>query len=101
VIRIAEEVEIKGLEPRIRPGSWMLLEELPAVPDTRSDTSKYGWSRPLYALGQGLETVFGHLERDGSSFALLTASDVPPSRVMFHQSELSNLRRVCGVLVPV
>jgi hypothetical protein len=101
VIRIAEEVGIKGLEPRVRSGSWMLLEEISAIPDTRSDASKHGWSRPLYALRQGLETIFGHLERDGSSFALLTGSDAPCARVVFHQSELPNLHRVCGVLVPV
>jgi hypothetical protein len=101
VIRVGEEARINGLEPRIRAGAWMLLEELPAIPDTRSDASKHGWSRPLYALSQGLETVFGHLERDGSSFVLLTHRDSPCARVMFQQSELPNLRRVCGVLGPV
>ena len=101
VIRVAEEVVIKGLDPPIRPGSWMLLEGIPAIPDTRSDASKHGWSRPLYALSQGLEMIFGHLERDGSSFALLTGNNTPHARTMCHQSELPNLHRVCGVLVPV
>jgi hypothetical protein len=101
VIRVAEEVGIKELEPRIRPGSWMLLEELPTIPDTRSDTSRYGWARPLYAFGQGLKTIYGHLERDGSNFALLTKRDAHTERVTFQQSELPNLRRVGGVLVPI
>jgi hypothetical protein len=77
------------------------LEELASIPDTRSDASKHGWSRPLYALGRGLETFFGHLERDGSSFALLNHSDLESTKVGFHQSELPNLRRVCGLIVPV
>jgi hypothetical protein len=101
VIRVAEDMAIRGLEPHVRSGSWMLLEEIPAIPDTRSDASKHGWSRPLYALRHGLETIFGHLERDGSNLALLTGSDAPHARVMFPPSELPNLRRVCGVLVPV
>ncbi len=79
----------------------MLLDELPAVPDTRSDASKQGWSRPLYALSHGPEMAFGHLERDGSSFALLNQSDSNVAKVTFPQSELPNLRRVCGVIVPV
>jgi len=101
VIRVGDEAGVNGLEPHIRPGTWMLLEELPAIPDTRSDTSKHGWSRPFYALTRGLETVFGHLERDGSNFALLTHRDSTREKVIFHQSELSRLRRICGVLVPV
>jgi hypothetical protein len=101
VIRVGEEASINSVEPPIRPGSWMLLEELPSIPDTRSDASKHGWSRPLYALGRGLETFFGHLERDGSSFALLNHSDSKPTKVVLHQNELPNLRRVCGVIVPV
>jgi hypothetical protein len=45
--------------------------------------------------------AFGHLERDGSSFALLNQSDSNVAKVTFPQSELPNLRRVCGVIVPV
>jgi hypothetical protein len=101
VIRVGEEAWINSVEPPIRPGSWMLLDEISSIPDTRSDASKHGWSRPLYALGRGFEMFFGHLERDGSSFALLTQSDLTPTKVVFHRSELPNLRRVCGVIVPV
>jgi hypothetical protein len=101
VVRVGEDAWINSVEPPIRPGSWMLLDELPSIPDTRSDASKHGWSRPLYALGRGFETFFGYLERDGSSFALLNQSNIAPTKVIFHQSELPSLRRVCGVIVPV
>lgn len=101
VMRVGEGALIKSVEPSIGPGSWMLLDELPAVPDTRSDAIRQGWSRPLYALSHGLEMTFGHLERDGSSFALLNQSDSNAAKVTFPQSELPNLRRVCGVIVPV
>ena len=42
--------------------------------------------RPLYALSQGLETAFGHLERDGSSFALLNHSDSELKKVVIHRA---------------
>jgi hypothetical protein len=79
----------------------MLLEELPDLPNASRDASKHGWCRPLYALSQGSEIAFGHLERDGSSFALLHHSDSELKKVVLPQSELPNLRRVCGVIVPV
>lgn len=101
VMRVGSEASINSVEPPIRPGSWILLEELHAIPDTRNDASEHGWSRPLYVLRSGLETFFGHLERDGSSFALLNQSGLTPTKVVIHQSELPNLRRICGAIVPV
>jgi len=101
VIRLGSEALINSVEPPIRPGSWLLLEELSSLPDTRSDAGKHGWSRPLYTLSRGLEMFFGNLERDGTDLALLNHSDLKPTKVVFHQSELPNLRRVCGVIVPV
>ena len=53
VVRLAEGNAIQGLEPAIGPGSWMLLENAPAVPDTREDQRKTGWSRPIYVLRRG------------------------------------------------
>jgi hypothetical protein len=47
VVRLAQGSPIRGLHPQIAAGSWMLLEKLPAIPDTRSDGSKRGWSRPI------------------------------------------------------
>ena len=44
VIRVGAEVRINSVEPPIRSGSWMLLEELPALPNTRRDESEHGWS---------------------------------------------------------
>jgi len=101
VIRIGEGDDIRGVNPPIRSGSWVLTEELSTVPDTRSDSSKHGWSRPLYVFAKGLNMVFGHLERDGSNFALLNAPGSQSTRFVFSQSELPNLSRVCGVIAPV
>ncbi|ADV82431.1 hypothetical protein [Terriglobus saanensis] len=101
VVRMGEEKTVTGFQPNLRPGSWVLLEELSGLPDVRSDWNKRGWSRPLYAMRRGLEHMFGYLDRDGSSLALLSGTGGECEKVVFGISELSQLRRVCGVVVPV
>jgi hypothetical protein len=71
------------------------------MPDTRSDWSKKGWSRPLYVLRRGIETFCGYLERDGNRFALLTSHQEGNARIVFDSEELGNFGRVTGVAVPV
>lgn len=101
IVRVGEESGIRTVEPQIRPGSWILLEKLPAIPDISSDASRTGWARPIYALRRGLETVLGYLERDGSGFALLSHGKTEVTPLLFPECELPNLRRVCGAMVPV
>jgi hypothetical protein len=101
IVRLAEGRPISGLHPRLGPGSWMLLEELPAIPDTRSDRSKKGWSRPIYVIRRGVEILCGYLERDGSRFALLTISHAGSAKIMLQPDELRDVSRVRGVAVPV
>ena len=101
VLRIGDGDDIRGVEPPIRSGSWLLLEDLPTIPDSRSDAGKRGWSRPLYVLARGLELLFGHLERDGDEFALLRGPNSQSAPSVFSQRELGDLRRVCGVITPV
>ena len=38
IMRLADGCEISGLEPSVRPGSCVLLEEVPAIPDTRRES---------------------------------------------------------------
>ena len=101
VVRLAHGSPIRGLHPQIAPGSWMLLEKLPAVPNTRSDASKKGWSRPIYVFRRGVEILCGYLERDGNRFALLSNNHEGSVKVMFHSEELRDVSRVCGVAVPI
>jgi hypothetical protein len=101
VVRLAQGSPIRGLHPQIAPGSWMLLEKLPTIPDTRSDGSRKGWSRPIYVLRRGVEILCGYLERDGNRFALLTNSQEESPKVTLHSDELRHVSRVCGVAVPV
>jgi hypothetical protein len=101
VVRLAQGRPISSLHPHLGPGSWMLLEKLPAIPDTRSDGSKKGWSRPIYVFRRGVEFLCGYLEREGSRFALLTNSQEGTTKMMLLPEELHHVSRVCGIAVPV
>lgn len=101
VMRLTEGCAIHGLVPSIGPGSWMLLEKLPAIPDVRCEVRKSGWSRPIYAIRRGLETLLGHLEREGNQYALLSNTSGNGVRAALRIDELSELNRVAGVAVPV
>jgi hypothetical protein len=98
LLRLAQEADLPDCEPRIRAGTWMLLEELRAMPDIRSDAVKNGWERPLYVLRRGLDSFLGRFEHHDNGFALTTHS---AAKVTFGSDDLPNVRRVCGAVIPV
>ena len=98
-LRLATGSAIQGLDPAISPGSWMFLEKYLAIPDVQSEQRKVGWSRPIYVLRRGLETIFGYLERDGDGYALLSSAYGYGSKITFGKCELKDLRRVACVIV--
>jgi hypothetical protein len=100
IVRLAHGSEIAGLDPTIRPGSLLLLDEVPSVPDARTEKTKFGWSRPIYVFRRGFEIVCGFLERDGNHFALLSGAD-GRVKTAFREEDLPQLSRVTGVAVPV
>ena len=101
VVRLSQGININGLDPSLAPGSLIVLEKISKIPDTRSDASKTGWSRPLYALQRGAKTFCGYLERDGPYFALFSDARKPEQIIIFRPLELPQLSRVVGVAVPV
>jgi hypothetical protein len=100
VIRLAEGSPVAGLDPSIRPGSWMLLEKISVPPDTHNDIKKIGWARSLYMFRKGMESFCGYLEREGSRCVLLSDLSSGPM-VAFGEDEFSSLSRVAGIAVPV
>jgi hypothetical protein len=100
VVRLSQGGGIKDLAPPIGPGSWLLLDKVLSVPDTRRDERRTGWSRPIYVLRRGLEMICGHLARDGDQFALL-ADRSGEVKQMFRKDSFAQLSRVSGVAVPV
>jgi hypothetical protein len=101
VVRLPQGSSMNGLDPSISPGSLMLLEKVTESHDIRSDAKKAGWGRSLYALRRGTEFFFGHLEKDGNQYVLLSNIHGSFSPIKFRQDELVGLRRVSGVAVPV
>lgn len=101
MIRVAGETEVPGHERLIRPGSWLLTEELPLIPDVRTDASKKGWCRPLYALRRGVDVVIGHLDRDSDGFVFLRSGEGTTETISIGADRILDVRRVCGALVPV
>jgi len=100
IVRLAHGSPIAGLDPALRPGSLLLLEQIPSVPDTRRESAKSGWSRPIYVLRRGLEIVCGHLESEGTGYALLSGAN-DAVKASFCAEDLSRVSRVAGVAVPV
>ena len=100
IIRLAEGSAISGLDPSIRPGSWMLLEKNLAIPETRSEVTKTGWSRPLYVLRKGMKHFCGYMEREGNQYVLVSETG-GGAETAFRADQLSSLSRVAGVAVPV
>jgi hypothetical protein len=101
VVRLSEGININGLDPSLSPGSLIVLEKISKTPDTRSDASKAGWSRPLYALRRGAKIFCGYLEREGQQFALFSDPRKPEQIITFRPVELPQLSRVAGVAVPM
>jgi hypothetical protein len=100
IVRLADGGDITGLDPTLGPGSLLLLEEIPSLPDSQLERTKLGWSRPIYVLRRGLEIVCGYLERNGSDYAMLSGT---PGQIKasFRSEDLASLNRVAGVAVPV
>lgn len=101
IVRVARRVELPGLEPSIAAGSWMRLrppgEPLGAI----QARGKGGWTRPIYVLRRGLDFLMGYLEPDSGNYALLSNTEVGPRRELLRFDELSSLRSVAGIAVPV
>lgn len=101
IVRMGELGGLQGLEPPITPGSWMLLEKSPGVPDVRAERRQTAWSRSIYVLTRGVEIICGYLERGSDGYALMSSPYSRTAKVTFQKEELSHLRRVVGVAVPV
>jgi len=101
VIRVGDEMQVREVDPPIRSGSWLALEDGPARPEVQAERSKQGWTQPLYVLLRDVETLFGRLHREGRDLTLSVDRASRQEQVRLGENEISNLRRVCGVLVPM
>jgi hypothetical protein len=99
IVRLGENISIPNVEPEIRSGSLLFLNKAAGVPDPNNDVKKPAWARPIYALQRGAEIFCGHLQRDGSRYALLWKDREGTNSVSFYKNDLSDLHMVVGVAV--
>ncbi len=100
IVRLAHEPAITGLDPTLRPGTLLLLEDVTAFPDVRLEGTKSGWERPLYVLRRGMEIICGHLDWDGSVFSLRSRGE-SAHQTTFDEVDIARLGRVIGAAVPL
>ncbi|NYF51633.1 hypothetical protein [Tunturiibacter gelidoferens] len=101
VVRLPHGSALQGIDPPISPGSLILLEEIPGIPEIESDTTKTGWSRRVYALRKGADLRCGYLDRNDNQYVLLAGAHGAGEAISVHQDELSQLSYIIGVAVPV
>jgi hypothetical protein len=101
IVRLPQGSTIRGIDPPIASGSLVSLEEIVGDPDIQSDTTKTGWSRPIYSLRRGADLLCGHLDRNDTRYVLLGGSRGAGEPISIHQDEMRQLRSITGIAVPV
>jgi hypothetical protein len=98
ILRIHQSSIFRGLDPLIRPGSLVLLDESAKQPNTQDHRELRDWERPVYALQHNTDILCGYLDNDGTHIALVPhpeAGSVPRISFLKHQVQL--LGMVIGV----
>ena len=100
MVRLAQGSPVRDLNPKLGPGSLLLLDQDHSEHDPASEASRSGWARSLYIAQRGTEIICGRVERYGSDYVLLEdgSSSVKAS---FQKKDLGSLKRVIGAAVPV
>ena len=98
ILRIHQNSIFRGLDPLIRPGSLVLLDESEKQPNAQNHHELRDWERPVYALQHNTDILCGYLDHDGTHIALVPhpeAGSVPRMSFLKHQVQL--LGTVIGV----
>lgn len=101
IVRLGGSDTLQGVDPPILPGSWMLLEKTANEPDLNAQRKLSGWSRSIYVWQRGMEIICGYLEGQDKGYAIVSGPYDRIGRVSFRKEDLSRVRRVAGVAVPV
>jgi hypothetical protein len=101
VVRLPNGSRLQGFDPPISPGSLILLEEIPGMPTTKTEATKTGWSRRVYALRRGSDLLCGYLDQNDNRYVLVAGAHGSGDAISVHHDELSHLKYVAGVAVPV
>lgn len=99
IVRVGDDQRLDNDETELKPGSWLLLEDDAKQAEIGSETQRGGGRRPLYVLTHEFCPHVGHLDHDGDRFMLTGVAG--EGKVPLGAAELSQVRRVCGVIVPM
>lgn len=100
VVRLSEGANIRGLSPAMTAGTVLFLDPPSSTGDANvHDSARHnGWSRPMYALNRGAQTICGYLRAECSRYLLVNDHQ---EAVILQAGEMDCLRRVSRVVVPV
>jgi hypothetical protein len=101
VVRLPAGNWVRGLEPPVVGGSFLLLREIGRVHEPPINKGAASWFRPLYAVRKEDEILCGSLWRDGRRYVFRSNSHRGEETLTFHDYELDRIRKVTGIAVPV
>lgn len=101
LLRLCPDRQFRGLDPLIRRGSVILLDQGDISPPRNGEAHQEAWNRPIYAVRCNGETHCGYLEASTTHFALqpLPASGVP--RLVSPIGQVQVMGRVSAVASPL
>ena len=101
VIRLHQSEVFDGLDPLVPPGVVLLLEPLDTTPDTHDDYRLTDWSRPIYALSKGRQTVCGYLEAENRHYTLVPHPRSRGVSLTLRHDEIDQISKAVGIACPV
>jgi hypothetical protein len=101
IVRLPAGSKVHGLEPPIAPGSLIQLGDIGDGPERISGSDKTGWSRPIYALHRDGRIRCGRLDREAHQYIFLSGDQGAPEAIRLHSEELTRIRQVTGITVPI
>ena len=101
LLRIRSHATFGGLDPILRPGTIVFIEERRNWPDTQADRRVSGWDRPIYAIRHRQEVLCGYLDSDDRHIALIPHPRSLARRVSFLRHQVEMVGKVIAVASPL
>jgi hypothetical protein len=101
ILRIRSHATFDGLDPILRPGTIVFIEERRHWPDTQADRRLSGWNRSIYAIRYRQEVLCGYLDSDDRHIALIPHPRSLARRVSFLRHQVEMVGKVIALASPV
>jgi transcriptional regulator with XRE-family HTH domain len=100
-MRVQRKSRFQGLNPFIRSGAIVLLDEQNTVPAQNGATDLNDWRNPIYAVRHRGDMLCGHVEMNKTHLALQPHRLTPVPRLVLPRNQVDVLGRVIAVASPV